>query len=99
MNSKLTEYLADPHDGGALQLHIFEGDEQQVRDGVLLNQANGKWYSIRDTIPSLFIDALREDDLQWIERFRAQLEKLGCELPSSEQTGGDISRIAGERKA
>jgi SAM-dependent methyltransferase/uncharacterized protein YbaR (Trm112 family) len=99
MNSKLTEYLADPHDGGALELHIFEGDDRQVRAGVLLNTASGKWYPIRDAIPSLFIDDLREDDPRWIEKFRAPLEKLGCALPSREETSGDLARIISERKA
>jgi SAM-dependent methyltransferase/uncharacterized protein YbaR (Trm112 family) len=99
MNSKLVEYLADPHDAGALTLHIFEGDTRQVRAGVLLNEATSKWYPIRDAIPSLFIDDLREDDPKWIEKFREPLEKLGCRLPSRESTQGDISRIAAERKA
>lgn len=99
MDKRLTQYLADPHDGGDLELHIFEGDGQQVRQGVLRNPANGKWYPIRDAIASLFIDALREDDPQWIERFRSQLEAAQCELPSSEHTSGDIARIASERKA
>lgn len=99
MNSRLVSFLADPHDGGALELHIFEGNEQQARAGVLLNPATGKWYPIRDAVPSLFIDDLREDDPQWIEKFRAPLEKLGCELPSREQTSGDIARIERERKA
>jgi SAM-dependent methyltransferase/uncharacterized protein YbaR (Trm112 family) len=99
MNSQLTQYLADPHDGGALHLHIFEGDEQQVRAGVLLNASSGKWYPIRDALPSLFIDDLREDDPRWIEKFRAPLEKLGCALPTREETSGDLARILSERKA
>lgn len=99
MNSKLTEYLADPHDSGKLELHIFEGDEQQVRAGVLLHRNTGRWYPIRDAIPSLFVDALREDDPHWIEKFRPSLEAAGCAVPSREQTGGDIARIAQERKA
>lgn len=99
MNSQLTEYLADPHDGEKLELHIFEGDDAQARAGVLLNAASGKWYPIRDAIPSLFIDDLREDDPRWIEKFRAPLEKLGLRLPSREQTSGDLARIISERKA
>lgn len=99
MNIHLTEYLADPHDGGDLELHIFEGDKAQVREGVLRNPVTEKWYPIRDTIPSLFIDALREDDPEWIERFRAPLEAASCALPSSEQLSGDFARIVSERKA
>lgn len=99
MNSSLVEYLADPHDGGVLHLHVFEGDDRQVREGILQNPLSGKWYPIRDAIPSLFIDDLREDDPKWIEKFRAPLEKLGCQLPSRESTSGDIARIATERKA
>lgn len=99
MNSKLVEYLADPHDGRNLSLHIFEGDAQQVRSGVLLNASSGKWYPIRDAIPSLFIDHLREDHPGWIEKFRPRLIKLGCDLPSREQTSGQFARIVQERKA
>lgn len=99
MNKQLTEYLADPHDGGDLELHIFEGDGEQVREGVLRNPDSGRWYPIRDTIPSLFIDALREDDPEWIERFRAPLEAAQCELPSKEKLDGDFARIVSERKA
>jgi SAM-dependent methyltransferase len=99
MDSHLTAYLADPHDGEKLELHIFEGDEACVREGVLRNAATEKWYPIRDAIPSLFIDALREDDPQWIARFRKDLESTGCEIPSGHESAGDISRIASERKA
>ena len=99
MDKNLTQYLADPHNGGDLQLHIFEGDERQVREGVLRNNTSGKWYPIRDAIPSLFVDALREDDPIWIDRFRAQLEAASCAVPSPEETSGDMARISGERKA
>ncbi len=99
MDSQLTAYLADPHDGEKLELHIFEGDEKQVREGVLRNATTEKWYPIRDAIPSLFIDALREDDPQWIARFRKDLESANCEIPDGHESVGDISRIASERKA
>ena len=99
MDKRLTEYLADPHDGGDVELHIFEGDERQVREGVLRNNASSKWYPIRDAIPSLFVDALREDDPVWIERFRAQLEAASCSIPSQEASSGDMARISSERKA
>lgn len=99
MDKRLTNYLADPHDGGELELHIFEGDERQVREGVLRNKVSSKWYPIRDAIPSLFIDALREDDPVWIERFREKLEAANCALPSKEETSGDMARIISERAA
>jgi SAM-dependent methyltransferase len=99
MDSQLTTYLADPHDGEKLELHIFEGDDSSVREGVLRNAATEKWYPIRDAIPSLFIDALREDDPQWIARFRKDLESAGCELLEEHQSAGDLSRIAAERRA
>lgn len=99
MDSQLTTYLADPHDGETLELHIFEGDASRVREGVLRNAANGKWYPIRDAIPSLFIDALREDDPQWIARFRTDLQKAGCEISAPPESAGDLSRIASERRA
>ena len=99
MDKKLTQYLADPHDGGELELHIFEGDDRQVREGVLRSTVGARWYPIRDAIPSLFIDALREDDPVWIERFREKLEAVDCALPSREETNGDMTRIISERRA
>jgi len=99
MDKRLTTYLADPHDGGDLQLHIFEGEERQVREGVLRATSGARWYPIRDAIPSLFIDALREDDPIWIERFRDKLEDADCALPSREESEGDIKRIISERRA
>jgi SAM-dependent methyltransferase len=94
------DFLADPHDGGALSLHTFEGRDDQTRDGILQNEATGRWYVIQDGIPTLFVDGLRPDDSGFVARYQDRLEKLGCEFkkPDAPQSG-DFGRIESERRA
>ncbi|HVF10062.1 MAG TPA: methyltransferase domain-containing protein [Abditibacteriaceae bacterium] len=106
MNSPLLDYLADPNDGHALEVHAFEGSEQETREGVLLNSNTGRWYPIQDGIPSLFADALREDYGAFVARFGAAMAACGCRIDATESsaagadlTRGDFSRIESERRA
>ena len=106
MDSQLLAYLADPNDGYALELHTFEGQAQQTREGVLLNSQTGRWYPIRDGIPSLFADALREDDAPFIARFHDAMVACGCRVEgeaaneaAAVAASGDFSRIDSERRA
>jgi|GEM_PF-474675 len=107
MNGRLVDFLADPHDGSELKLHIFEGDEELVRAGALINPQSGRWYPIRDAIPTLFVDALREGDAEFIARFgtplNAALQEEGCAKvehaqQDAEETA-DLQRIERERAA
>ena len=98
------DFLADPHDGGALSLHTFEGRDDQTRDGILQNPATGRWYVVQDGIPTLFVDGLRPDDSAFVARYQSQLETLGCEFskidaPQSDNQSGDFTRIESERRA
>ncbi|MDQ3814309.1 MAG: class I SAM-dependent methyltransferase [Armatimonadota bacterium] len=108
MNSRLLDYLADPNDGGALERHTFGGDQKETWEGVLLNPQTGRWYPIRDGIPSLFIDALREGDAAFIARHGEAMRAAGCRFSETDATATlatedagprDLTRIADERKA
>ena len=100
MHQRLMEFLADPHDQGPLTLHTFEGQNENTRDGILLNEKTGRWYVIEDGIPTLFIDPLRPDDSRFAKRFRGRLEALGCAKGASEEEkGADLVRIESERRA
>lgn len=59
MNLRLLDFLIDPNDGGDLTAHTFEGDAQNVREGVLFNAQSGRWFPVRDGIASVFHDGLR----------------------------------------
>lgn len=107
MNARLVNFLADPNDGGDLHLHIFEGDENAVRAGALINPQSGRWYPIKDAIPSLFADALREDDATFIATFgtalNTALQQENCAEVNSEKALSDdevdLQRITTERAA
>ena len=107
MNSQLLDFLCDPNDGGALQLHIFQGDEAQVREGILRNDASGRWYPIREGIPTIFADGLREgemarDDSVFALRHADAMREAGCEVSESAAPTafeGQFTRIDSERRA
>jgi len=107
MNARLVDFLADPNDGGDLRLHIFEGDDDLVRAGVLINPQSGRWYPVKDAIPSLFADALREDDAPFLAAFgtalNGALQQENCAEVNSEKASSDdeadLQRINTERAA
>lgn len=100
MHQRLMDFLADPHDASPLQLHTFEGRDDQTRDGVLLNPASGRWYVIQDGIPTLFVDDLRPDDADFVRRYHSRLQALGCDFASAPAPKTpDFVRIESERQA
>ena len=100
MHQRLMDFLADPHDGGLLTLHTFEGRDDETRDGVLLNEGNGRWYVVQDGIPTLFCDDLRPDDSSFVRRYQSQLQALGCQFSApGAAKAGDFARIESERLA
>ncbi|HEX8234898.1 MAG TPA: methyltransferase domain-containing protein [Abditibacteriaceae bacterium] len=107
MSPRLLSFLTDPNDGAPLQLHTFEGSSDQVREGVLVNAQSGRWYPIRDGIPTLFVDALRTgdeaaNDAAFARRFEKAMHEAGCDLSNtqgSRQAEADFARIDSERRA
>ncbi|PQV65372.1 Methyltransferase domain-containing protein [Abditibacterium utsteinense] len=100
MHQRLMDFLADPHDGGPLSLHTFEGRDDQTRDGILLNERTGQWYVIEDGIPTLFVDDLRPDDSHFVRRYQNRLRALGCDFKvSASEKSVDFARIQSERLA
>lgn len=94
------DFLADPHDGGSLTLHTFEGRDDQTRDGILRNESTGRWYVIQDGIPTLFVDALRPDDSDFVRRYESRLKALDCQFAAPDASkSDDFTRIESERKA
>lgn len=106
MEPRLLQFLADPNDGAALELHTFEGDERGVRDGALLNPQSGRWFPVCDGIPTLFADALRvggmaDEDAAFARKYQSDLRAAGANFDSalSGVTEGDFARIESERRA
>jgi SAM-dependent methyltransferase/uncharacterized protein YbaR (Trm112 family) len=100
MHQRLMDFLADPHDGGSLTLHTFEGRDDQTRDGILRNDATGRWYVIEDGIPTLFVEGLRPDDSAFVRRYESRLKALDCSFNEPDSTKSeDFTRIESERRA
>jgi SAM-dependent methyltransferase len=78
-----------------------------VREGVLVNAQSGRWYPIREGIPTLFVDALRtgseaQSDAAFARRFEKPMQEAGCNLSNTQGTGqveADFARIESERRA
>ncbi len=98
MQDRLLNYLCDPNDGSDLELHSFSTHLGATRDGVLIS-GTGRFYVVQDGIPTLFADALRPDDAEFVARYEGQLRELGCEFKPAEAKSGDFARIESERRA
>jgi uncharacterized protein YbaR (Trm112 family) len=106
MSPRLLSFLTDPNDGAPLELHTFEGSSDQVREGVLVNAQSGRWYPIREGIPTLFVDALRTgdeavNDAAFARRFAKPMQEAGCDVSNTgaKQAEADFARIDSERRA
>jgi uncharacterized protein YbaR (Trm112 family) len=96
MSPRLLDYLADPNDGLPLQLHTFQGTADNTREGILHNPQSGRWYPIREGIPSLFADALRvgamaDEDAAFAARFEKPMREAGCDLAASLHSDTHVS--------
>lgn len=108
MKREFASDLIDPNDGGTLALHVFEGGDHDVREGVLRNDATGRWFPIRDGIPSVFADALRTggmaaEDAAFADRYASAMLNADCKVPEGSapapEAADQIARIESERKA
>ncbi len=72
MKQKLLDILACPADGVfPLSLHIFEEDDEII-SGILVCQMCLHWYPIREKIPEMFPDKLRdeEDEVEFLGKWK-----------------------------
>jgi len=78
MKKKLMDILACPIDKHyPLELHIFE-EKEEIVDGVIICQKCLRWYPIRDEIPEMLPDELRDakDELPFLEKWKSKIPKL-----------------------
>ena len=74
---KLMEILACPIDKHhPLELYVFEGREEIV-EGLIVCPKCLRWYPIRDEIPEMLPDELRnaKEDLPFLEKWRRKVPK------------------------
>lgn len=77
IKNKLMDILACPIDKyHPLELHIFEENEEIV-DGVIICPKCLRWYPIRDEIPEMLPDELREkkDELLFMRKWKQKFPK------------------------
>ena len=77
MKKRLMEILACPIDKHyPLDLYVFE-EAEEIKEGVIICSKCSRWYPIRDEIPEMLPDELREkkDDLPFMERWKNEFPK------------------------
>ena len=77
MKKKLMDILACPIDKfHPLELHIFE-EEAEIVEGLIVCPKCSRWYPIRDEIPEMLPDELRDkkDELPFLEKWRDKIPK------------------------
>ncbi len=77
MKRKLMEILACPIDKYyPLELHVFEEGEEIV-EGIILCPKCQRWYPIREEIPEMLPDELREkkDEIAFLEKWKNKISE------------------------
>ena len=77
MKRKLMDILACPIDKHhPLELHVFQ-EEEEIIDGMIVCPKCLRWYPIRDEIPEMLPDELREkkDELPFLEKWKNVIPK------------------------
>jgi uncharacterized protein YbaR (Trm112 family) len=77
MKKKLMDILACPIDKFyPLKLHIFE-EEAEIVEGLIVCPKCSRWYPIRDEIPEMLPDELRDekDELPFLEKWQDKIPK------------------------
>lgn len=77
MKKKLMEILACPIDKHhPLELHVFE-EKDEIVEGLIVCPKCLRWYPIRDEIPEMLPDELRDakDELPFLEKWKANVPK------------------------
>lgn len=78
MKKKLMDILACPIDKHyPLELHIFE-EKEEIVEGVIICSKCLRWYPIRDEIPEMLPDELRDakDELPFLEKWKSRIPKM-----------------------
>ncbi len=77
MKKKLMDILACPIDKYyPLELHVFE-EKEEIVEGLIICPKCNRWYPIRDEIPEMLPDQLRDekDELPFLEKWKAKVPK------------------------
>ncbi len=77
MKRKLLDILACPIDKFyPLELHVFE-EKDEIVEGVILCPKCNRWYPIRDEIPEMLPDELREEneDISFMKKWKDKFPK------------------------
>lgn len=77
MKRKLMDILACPIDKHhPLELHVFR-EEEEIIEGMIVCPKCLRWYPIRDEIPEMLPDELRnkKDELPFLEKWRNMAPK------------------------
>ena len=75
MKRRLMEILACPIDKyHPLELHVFE-EKDEIVEGIIICPKCLRWYPIRDEIPEMLPDELREkrDEIQFLKKWRRKI--------------------------
>lgn len=77
MKKKLMEILACPIDKYyPLELHVFE-EKEEIVEGLIICPKCLRWYSIREEIPEMLPDELRDkkDELPFLQKWKSKVPK------------------------
>ncbi len=75
-NPELVNMLVCPIDKGyPLTLHIFQTDNEEIKEGMLVCPKCSRWYAIKDKIPEMLPDNFRveKEDTEFLEKWKNQL--------------------------
>jgi uncharacterized protein YbaR (Trm112 family) len=77
MKKKLMDILACPIDKHyPLELYVFE-EKEEIVEGMIICPKCLRWYPIRDEIPEMLPDELRDakDELPFLEKWKSKIPK------------------------
>lgn len=77
MKRKLMDILACPIDKYyPLELHVFD-EKEEIVEGLIICPKCSRWYPIRDEIPEMLPDELRDskDELPFLEKWKNRVPK------------------------
>ncbi len=77
MKKKLMDILACPIDKyHPLELHVFK-EKEEIVEGLIVCPKCLRWYPIRDEIPEMLPDELRDekDELPFLKKWKSEISK------------------------